>query len=199
MREGASKMARTQELNTRNQGRKKRKKIDTDLQVSIANNTYGGFSYKFNRTGTIISLAEQGDDEVVTYGELREIRKYIQNMDLIITEVFDDNISIYDVAQGLRADKTYDVIFGTILGEDKEDYDLVDNIVPEDIEDFIVNGDINNFEEALNSVIRNSLIMATVALRRENKVTDARKLDLIVKTRPVDEQQTFWSDIAVLD
>lgn len=175
--------------------RRKRLSIDKDVEVIIANNTYGKFVYASRMGDLSLGFEGHGDDEVVTFGELRKLKPFLQNMELIITEVNDDEVTIADVVNGLHIRKVYDDYFELVA--DVDDPKDVDQIDPYELEDVIEDGNVRDFEDLLRSSLRRSVILTAVAMYKEGRLSDRRKLKLIEETRPGDEheQEYFWNDI----
>lgn len=175
--------------------RRKRKSIDKDTEVVIANNTYGMFVWESKNGETSFSLNEHGEEEYVSYRELRQLKKYLQNMKLIIVAVNDDSVSIMDVARGLRIDDVYTKYFNLVEGLDEKEAEDEEDIIIDNFEDFILDSDIDEFKDALDSEMRPTVISTTVELYKMNKLANRDKTRLIQKTRPKDVQEYFWSDV----
>lgn len=182
-------------MSQRTNQRRKRKSIDKDTEIVIANNTYGMFVWE-SRNGEIsIELNEHGDEEYVSYRELRQLKKYLSNMKLIITSVNDDDVSIMDVARGLRIDDVYLEYFDLVEELNEEEANEKDEIVIDDFEDFIIDSDVDEFEKALKSQMRPTIINTSVELYKTGQLVNRDKTKLIQKTRPKDVREDFWSDI----
>lgn len=176
---------------------RKRKLIDRDTEVVIANNTYGMFVWESRNGDTSIVLEEHGDEEFITYGELRKLKKYLANMDIIITAVNsdDDDITIMDVARGLRIRKVYEDYFKFIENMDEDEADQEMNVDVDSIEDFILDSDVDEYKEAFDSTLKEAIIEASVELYKRHELGEHGKIRLIQKSRPKDERGDFWSDI----
>ncbi|MEY8736425.1 hypothetical protein AB9M75_04040 [Lactobacillus sp. AN1001] len=172
--------------------RRNRKNIDKDTEIIIRNNSHGMFEVP--GVDSTIFLENQNDEEFVTFGELRKLRKFLEKMDVMIVEVNSDEVNLYDVIKALRL-KVYDDYFKYVLGENEEDFDSIDYIEQGDFEDYIVDCDQDEFEEILKSKLRNQVIETSVNLYKEHRLTDYAKMTLIRKTRPEQEQSEFWNDI----
>lgn len=185
-------MSRKEEATTK---RRKRKLVDKDVEVVVANNANGMFVYESKNGDLSIDLSNFGETEYVTYGELRKLKPFLTNGQLVISEVNDDDTTIMDVVRGMRLTKLYDDILGTVLGYDPEEFDGVDLIDPADIEEAVLESDESEFEDMLKSKFRSRIIEITVGLYKERRLSDRDKIELIEETRPEGEQETFWSDI----
>lgn len=175
--------------------RRKRKSIDKNVEVVVANNTYGTFVWESRNGETSIVLEEHGDDEFLTYGELRKLKKYLENMELVITEVNEDDISIMDVARGLRIDDVYEEYFDLIEETDADEVDSEADIDINEFEDFILESDDDEFKQVLDSKLRDVIISGSVELYKNQKLASHSKTRMIRDTRPKAERDTFWSDI----
>ena len=173
----------------------KRKSIDKNVEVVIANNTYGMFVWESRNGETSLFMEERGDEEFVSYGELRRLKKHLANMDLIIKEVDDDDISIMDIARGLRIEETYKKYFQLVCDLDEDDAELERDIEVEDFDDFILDSDIESFRESLDSPLEKAVVAGSVELYKERKLADREKTHLIKMLRPKEEQGDFWADI----
>lgn len=176
---------------------RKRKLIDRDTEVVIANNTYGMFVWESRNGDTSIVLDEHGDEEFITYGELRKLKKYLTNMDIVITAVNSEegDVSIMDIARGLRIRKTYEDYFKIIENLDEDEAEDVENIDADAIEDFILDSDVDDYKEAFDSSLKETIIETSVELYKRHELGDHGKIRLIQKSRPEDERGDFWSDI----
>lgn len=175
--------------------RRKRKSIDKNVEVVVANNTYGTFVWESRNGETSIVLEEHGDDEFLTYGELRKLKKYLENMELVITEVNEDGVSIMDVARGLRIDDVYEEYFDLIEETDANEVDSEADIDINEFEDFILESDDDEFKQVLESKLRDVIISGSVELYKNQKLASHSKTRMIRDTRPKAERDTFWSDI----
>lgn len=175
--------------------RRKRKSIDKNVEVVVANNTYGTFVWESRNGETSIVLEEHGDDEFLTYGELRKLKKYLENMELVITEVNEDDVSIMDVARGLRIDDVYEEYFDLIEETDANEVDSEADIDINEFEDFILESDDDEFKQVLESKLRDVIISGSVELYKNQKLASHSKTRMIRDTRPKAERDTFWSDI----
>lgn len=185
-------MSRKEETTTK---RRKRKLVDNDVEVVVINNAKGMFVYESKNGDLSIELSNFGETEYVTYGELRKLKPFLANGQLVISEVNDDDTTIMDVVRGSRLTKLYDDILGTVLGYDPEEFDNVDLIESTDIEEAVLESDEDEFADMLKSKVRSRIIEITVGLYKDRRLSDRDKIELIEETRPEGEQETFWSDI----
>lgn len=179
---------------------KKRKTIDKNTELLIKNNTHGMFYWESPNKSTIIFLENHGDEEFVTYGELKtmlsQMRTYLMNMGVIIAEVVDgDELTILDVAEGLRINKTYEDYFKSVADLDLGDVTPETTIDPEDLEIFTQESDEGDFRKALKTNMRKPLIETAVTLYKRNDLNDYNKMTAITETRSGDSAENFWNDI----
>lgn len=174
--------------------RQERKRIDKEVEIVIRNNTHGAFEVP--GIDSTISLEKQGDEEFVTFGELRKLKKYIEELDIVIVEVNSNDYSLYDIITALRLNKVYDEYFKYVLNEpDTNAYPEIDYIDPESFDEFIIDCDNETFKEALDTKLRKQIILTSVVLYKKHELTDYTKMTLIKQTRPEKEQSEFWNDI----
>ena len=175
--------------------RRKRMSIDKNTEVVVTNNTYGMFVWESKNSETSIELQSYGDEEFITYGELRKLKKYLTNMDLVITSVEDDDVSIVDVARGLRIDKVYEEYFDLMEDVDIEDVDSEAEIDIQEFEDFILDSHSDEYETALKGNLKHIIINLSVDLYKQRKLSDREKTRLLLETRPKKERGDFLNDI----
>ncbi len=175
--------------------KRSRKQIDRNLEVTIMNNTHGGFYYTSPSGETVIELEAQGDTDYLSYGELRKMRKYIDNFSLVICGVDDPDISIMDIAKALHIDKLYKAYFECVSDYTEEEMYEEESIDLTDFEEFIKTCDVDELKELMKGKLRSQIIQTTVDLYRAGQLTDYQKMTLVEKTRPVDLRENFWKDI----
>ena len=177
--------------------RHRRKTIDKNIEVVVSNGTYGMFVFESKNQELSLDLNGHGDDDFVSYGELRKLKKFLGNMQLLITEVDSDEVSIMDVARGLRIDDVYTEYMDLVEGIDSEEAEGVDSLDIDAMEDFVVDSDTDEFKKALDSKFRHTVVDTAVEMYKERRLSDHAKIDLIKKTRPgnSDDRSDFFSDI----
>ena len=110
-------------------------KIDKDLEITVVNNIRGSFVYS-NR-GTIIELDSFGDEDFLTYGELKTMvsgryKSLLQNFSLLITDVDSDEYTLEDVIKQLKLSKYYEKIKSLTDEDDSEvDQDVFEDFIRE--------------------------------------------------------------------
>ena len=108
-------------------------KIDKDLEITVVNNIRGSFVYS-NR-GTIIELDSFGDEDFLTYGELKTMvsgryKSLLQNFSLLITDVDSDEYTLEDVIKQLKLSKYYEKIKSLTDEDDSEvDQDVFEDFI----------------------------------------------------------------------
>lgn len=170
------------------------KRIDKDVEVIVANNTTGGFFYQAPNGSFIIDLENNGDEDYVSFGDLKSImarkRKLLENLDLIIIDVLDEEFTAQDVVEALRLTDPY-----AELSSLKEDED--DAITTELIKDFVVSADSDKLVKMLTSPkskLKNRIFEASVEAYREKDLVDMNKMQAIAKAMGHDEFHAFWQD-----
>jgi len=175
---------------SREQKRRKRKIIDPSTEIVVANNTYGIFAYESNNGALSFVLEENGDEEYITYAEARKLKKYFENMSLLIIDVnSEEDISIMDVVRGLRLTDVYKSYLELV---EEDEFDEVEALYAEALADFCLDSELDDFKKALKTPLRNAVIMTTVEMYKQRRLSDRDKQDL-VNTRGED----FWADIDV--
>lgn len=187
--------------NAKTSNRKVRKQIPINLEVTVANNTSGTFVYEPKNQNVSLSLQNRGDEDYVSFEELRKMRKWLENFDLVITSVNSNEFTILDVARNLRIDDVYEQFFDLILQIDADSYEDEVTIDIDEIDGFILEEDDEEvFKKALESKLRKTVIVECVSLYREGALKDYTKMALIEKTRPetnADERAMFWKDMEI--
>lgn len=169
-----------------------RKIIDPSTDIIVANNTYGTFAYESKNGDLSIVLEKNGDEENITYAEARRLKKFFNNMSLLIVAVNSENndVSIMDVVRGLRVTKAYEAYLDFIEELDEDEFDGVDMLDTDALAEFVIESDLEDFKEALNTPLKQALVMTTVEMYKQRRLTDRDKQDL-VNNRGED----FWSDV----
>ncbi|MCC4359210.1 hypothetical protein DKZ29_06140 [Limosilactobacillus reuteri] len=173
--------------------RRKRKIIDPSTEIVVANNTYGTFAYESKNGVLSIVLEENGDEEYITYSEARKLKKYFENMSLLIIDVnSDEDISIMDVVRGLRLTDVYSSYLKFVEGFNEDEFDEVEALYSDALADFVVDSDIDEFKEALKTPLRNAIVMTTVEMYKQRRLTNRDKQDLVNN-----RDEDFWADVDV--
>lgn len=175
---------------------KELKIIPNDVQVMIANNTNGGYSY--HQGYTSFYLENRGDTEVLRYEELRPLKRALEKFNLVIVNVLTEGYSIMDVANGLRIGQAYEEYFDLVLQIDSESYDDETYIDIEEINAFILEEDDPEvFKKALDSHLYTTIVEQCVSLYREHKLTDYNKMQLVQNSFRLnsDDKNNFWHDL----
>lgn len=133
--------------------REKRKNIDLNTEVVLVNNVQSSFNYS-DGNDTFFSMNEYGDEAIVTYGSLRRIssgrhKKLLQDLYLLIGDVFSDEVSKDDVLAQLRLDSVYkqaEEILGVEEGEELQGihfFEFVENSTDEELKSALKNPRLN--------------------------------------------------------
>src|SRR5699024_12498287 len=110
-----------------------RKRIDSNTEIVVQNNLHSMFVYP--KLG--IEFSQNGDDDIVTYGELKSLnsgsgKRILRNFSLLVKEVLDDDVSYEDVIGYLKLLENYNE------GRQIVAVDEQDNFLAADYEDIIV-------------------------------------------------------------
>lgn len=176
------------------------KKIDKETEILVANHVHGGFIYISQAKGSIIDLENFGNEEYVTFGELKTImgskRDILQDLKLLLLDVEDEDVTLDDVIASLRVKDTYAQL-KEIAG--KKDIDV------HTIENFILTGTEKKLKEILSdpdSKLRLPILETAVALQREGKLKDYNKMQIIAGTiesgkKDDTDAQVYWIDAKI--
>lgn len=175
--------------------RRARFTIGNDTGVMVANLTHGAYSFEAPNHEFSLSFDEFGDDDYLTYGQLRTLKRQLENFELLITEVTSDDVSLYDVIQGIHLTKQYNDYLKYVEDLADTEFDVIDYLAVESLEEFIEESTADEFKEALSSRIKDPLIETSVSLYRQGELNDRFKIIDIQNTRPKGEAEDFWRDI----
>lgn len=171
------------------------KRIDKDTEVLIANNTRGGFFYSSKNGDSIIDLNDFGDEEYVSFGELKTImgskRSILQQGKLIIIDVEDNDITVEDVVKSLRLEDTYEQFNKMSCG---------DELSVETLENFISNSSTKELEQIVQDPkckLKEVLLETAVSMHRRGVLSDYNKMQVISKTINSKDSQQYWIDVEI--
>lgn len=146
--------------------------INKDLEITVVNNVRGSFVYS-NR-GTRIELDSFGDEDFLTYGEIKTMvsgknKSLLQNFSLLITEVDSDEYTLEEVLKQLKLLKYYEKI-KSLTDDDELD-------VNQDIfKDFIKDSTLSELTEKLKDTnLKYPLIDTAVELYKHKDFNDYDK------------------------
>ncbi|MBS4462305.1 hypothetical protein JXA27_07000 [Aerococcaceae bacterium zg-B36] len=168
-------------------------KIDKNIDVTIASNLRMSYSFD-NKRGIAFDLDEYGDEEVLTFEELKKIstskyKNVLRNMFLVITDVDSDEFTVDDVVKQLKLDKYYDTA-KKVLGTDEVQLDSFEEFVTECSNDELAKAiKHDNLSEVLTET--------AVALWKEKEI-DETKLKVVLTPVGIDNLYEFISDISSL-
>lgn len=172
------------------------KRIDQDLEILIANNVRGSFFYKSRNEDLILDMDEFGDEEYVTFGDLKKMmaqnRAILEKLKLVVVGVIDDEITVEDVVEALRLKDTYNELKSVLKG------DFTEN----GIEDFIEDCTLEDLGKILNSKktkLSSSIIETSIVMYRNGKLTDYNKMKLIAERIGRKDFSTYWLDADLPD
>lgn len=175
--------------------RRTRVVVDKNTEVIVANLTHDAYSFESPNHDFSLSFDEFGEDDYLTYGQLRVLKKQLENFELLITEVTTPGVELYDVIQGLHLTKQYNDYFKYVEEVAKDEMEEIEYLDTEALEGFVEDSDDDEFAVALDSKIRTPLIETSVALYKQGRFNDRYKIIDIQKTRPEGEAEDFWRDI----
>lgn len=168
------------------------KKIDKDLEVVIANNTTGGFFYKSPDNTLIIDLDEKGDEDYVTFGQLKTMmsrnRKILKDLTILLVDVTDDEFTLEDVIKALRLNDEYSELKS--IAKDGE-YDT------ETIHDFVIESETDRLVKILeskNSKLKHRIFEAAVVAYRSGELSDFNKMQAIARAMGHKDFHNYWMD-----
>jgi hypothetical protein len=162
--------------------RRKRVNIDRDVEVVVVNNTFGRFIYSNPRISTAFDMANYGDEDYITVGELRTMvnshRKIFENFMLLITDILDDRYTLEDLLVYLGLDKRYEEYFSMSPNWKRGQVEVGD------MQQFIEKSSPQRFKQFMESVderLRNKIIETAVALFKLGRFGDYTKMQVIRK------------------
>lgn len=168
-----------------------RKRIEQDVEIIIANNVRGSFFYKSRNEDLILDMDEYGDEEYVTFGDLKKMmaqnRSILEKLKLVVVAVDHDDITVEEVVEALRLKDTYSEL--NSITEDGFELD--------GIESFIETSSQEELEKILNSnktKLRSTIIETSVVMYREGKLKDYNKMKLIAEKIGRKDFQSYWLD-----
>lgn len=174
------------------------KKVNQDVDVIIANNTYGGFIHVRRNGDLVLELAEHGDDNVVTFGELKKeaskLKRAFNDLSIVITGVDSDEFTIEDVVKELRLNDVYNELLS--LGEDK--LADVSDIDIDIVRDFIEDSDFEDIEKLLKSKkskLKRTIVETVVEMYKSGEVSDYNKMRLISEYLGYENEAHLWGDM----
>lgn len=166
-------------------------RIDKDTEITVVNCTHGSFTYAYK--DTIIELETFGDEETITFGELKTMasskhKNVLRNFMLLITEVDSEEVTLKEVIKQLKLERFYEPILK--IG-DYEDFSS------DMFNDFVLDSGTKELENMLkNDNIDAILIECAVNLYKEKELTDYDKLRVIGNALGVSDFNTYFSDVA---
>lgn len=175
-----------------------RKRIDKDFEVSIINNLHGSFYYSSPNGNFIIDMDEHGDEDYVTFGDLKSLmsrgRKVLQNLNLVINDVVGDEYTLEDVVKSLKLEDSYN----ELLSLSDEKLSEVDYIDIDLISDYVKEAEPEQIAKILGnrkSKLRYAIAEASTELYREGELSDYNVMISIAEQLGHEDVQAFWNDI----
>lgn len=174
------------------------KRIDKDFEVSIINNLYGSFYYSSPNGDFIIDMEEHGDEDYVTFGDLKSLmsrnRKILTNLNLIINDVVGDEYTLKDVIDSLKLDDSYNELL-SLSDEKLSETDYIDIDL---ISDFIKESNperISKILENPKSKLRYAIAESAVELYKNREISDYNVMKNVAEKLGHEDVQRFWNDI----
>lgn len=174
------------------------KRIDKDFEISIINNQRGGFYYASPNGDFIIDMEDYGDEDYVTFGDLKSLmsrnRKLLTDLHIVINDVIGDDYTLEEVISSLKLDDSYN----ELLSLSEEKLSEADYIDIEKIEEFVVEAGSEQIAKILGnkkSKLRYTLAETCVELYRQEELTDYNKMKVVAEKLGHKDIQAFWSDI----
>lgn len=179
------------------------KRVNRDTEVIIVNNTKGGFSERIPG-GISIVLNEYGDTAYINHGELVKLlgrgragRRKFEKMDIVISEVVTDGVTIKNITDELRLTKPYEELHGLLDTEFTDDIDYID---VDKIDLFLNECEYDELEKIMNnkkSYVRKTLAEHAADLHKRGELNDFNKMSIIATGLGQNERdiQSFWTDI----
>lgn len=174
------------------------KRIDKDFEVSIVNNLYGGFYYASPNGSFIINMEQHGDEDYVTFGDLKSLmsrsRKYLINLNIVINDVVGDEYTLEDVITSLKLEDSYN----ELLSLSDEKLSEVDYIDIEKISDFVRKAKPERIAKILEnkkSKLRYAIAEASTNLYKDGELSDYNVMKEVSEKLGHDDVQSFWADI----
>lgn len=174
------------------------KKIDKETEITIVNGRHGGFFYKSQTGDLIIDMTDFGDEDSVTYGQLKQMlsrnRNLLKEMTLIISSVEDEKITLEDVITSLKLTDSYNELM-SLLDEKLDEVDYIDITK---IDEFIQESSAEKIGSILGSKkskVRYIVAESATELYKENNLTDYNKMKVVAEDLGHSNIQSFWEDI----
>lgn len=173
-----------------------RKKIDQDVEVIVMNNVRGSFFYKSRNGDLVLDLTDFGDEQYVTFGDLKKMmaskRVVLEQLRLVIVDVEDEEVTVNDVVESLRLADTYKELESACDGE----------IGQYGIENFIKESELSELDKKLSSKktkLKNTIVETAVVMYRNGELTDYNKMKLIAEKIGRKDFGSYWQDADLPD
>lgn len=169
----------------------KRTKIEQDVEIIIMNNVRGSFFYKSRSGDLILDLDEFGDEEYVTFADLKRImasnRAILETLKIVIVDVDSDDYTIDDVVAALRLSDSYNELKSVCDGE----------FGMNSISDYINTASEEELGKILSSSktkLKNNILETAVVMYREGSLTDYNKMKLFAEKIGRKDFSSYWLD-----
>ena len=168
-----------------------RKVIDRNTEVVITNNIYASFNY--SDRGIHFELSEFGDEDYLTFGELKTLstsksKRVLQNMHILVTEVLtEEDIELEDVLEQLKLDKHYKIV---------RDLFGVEEVTTDSFKDFLKESSAKEIKEVFkkHGFLKSILSETAVELYKKSDI-DAGVMEEILTGLGIKDVYSFLDDI----
>lgn len=174
------------------------KRIDKDFEISITNNLYGGFYYSSPNGDFIIDMENHGDEDYVTFGDLKSLmsrnRKFLIDLNLVINDVVGDEYTLEEVIKSLKIEDSYN----ELLSLDEQKLSEVEYIDIDMIKDFVKEAEPERIAKILEnkkSKLRYCIAETCTELYKNGELTDYNIMKHVAEKLGHDDVQSFWADI----
>lgn len=174
------------------------KKIDKDTEITIANNTKGAFFYSNKNASLIINLNEYGDEDSISFSELKTIlgdkRMILTDLILIITDVVDEECTIEDIVKALKLSDSYN----EYLSLTNEKLGEVEHIDIRGVEEFVQDATAEEIGKILGnkkSKVRYAIAETAADLYKNKELSDWNKMKAVAEKLGHSDISSFWKDI----
>ena len=171
--------------------KKLNRRVDPDTEIIVMNNVKGSFFYRSQGDGLVLDLDHFGDEEYVTFGDLKKMMKrkrvILEKLKLIIVDVDSEEYTVDDVVAALRLTDTYNELKSITDGE----------IGATGIEEFILNSESEDLERLMaskKSKLKNTILETAVELYRKGRLSDYNKMRTFAKYTGGKYFADFWKD-----
>lgn len=172
-------------------------RIDRNTEVTVQSNIHASFVY--SEGGVSLELAGYGDEDFLTFGELKKLssgssKNVLRNMYLLITDVDSLEFTVDDVVRQLKLEKYYSSAKKSLsMQEDKE-------LAIENFVDFVEDASATEATKAIdeNPNLKEVLVQNALILYKERTI-DIDKIQKMLESCGVDSSKfyAFLEDLSL--